>query len=429
MDYDRICFVVMPFGKKTVDGREVDFNHIYRSVFEPAIAATPLPEGGFLEPRRSDQDMFTTVITHDMFHYLEYSRMALTDITGLNANVFFELGVRLRAQQSGTAVFRQVDAEIPFDIRQIKAFPYEYEPDEKIAESRSLITQVLTESLKHHRPDSPVRLALAQQQEQAADPRIDKLLLEAENAVRNDDKPVAIMKLRTAVRDGADNAYTRMKLGLLLKERGQWDRALEQFETASARGYGDALREQGIAENKLYEAKWRPIDMPTGEDALRRAIRLEPDDYDAIASLGGILKRQRRYDEALAAYRQATDVSCGHPYPLLNEFKIQGRVDGKVEITGQRRAWLRQAKAARQKQVRDDPPYDAPWSFFDLSEMHLYDGEQDEALKVLREGIEHSGYGWMLATHLESLRLLQSGGVQLAGLDECISLLEAELAT
>ena len=138
MDYTKICFVIMPFGKKRVGDREVNFDSIYKEIFEPAIAATPLPEGGFLISKRTDQDFFTGHISVEMFQYIEYSRFALTDISGLNANVFYELGARHRARESGTAIFRHADAPIPFDINQIKAFPYEYEPNAKAVESKSI---------------------------------------------------------------------------------------------------------------------------------------------------------------------------------------------------------------------------------------------------------------------------------------------------
>src|SRR5690242_15539994 len=129
MPYDDICFVIMPFGKKAVSddqgkSRTIDFDPIYHDIFEPAIRAVSLPEGGTLSPRRTDQDFFAASIPQDMFEYLEYSRIALADITGLNANVLYELGVRHRAQESGTVILRQPGALIPFDIAQIKAFPY-----------------------------------------------------------------------------------------------------------------------------------------------------------------------------------------------------------------------------------------------------------------------------------------------------------------
>src|SRR5438067_11230241 len=123
LPYERFCFAIMPFGTKAVvdengKARDVDFDSIYDHVFVPAIRATPLPERGTLGPRRTDKDFFTGDIGDEMFQYLEYSRIALTDITGVNPNVFYELGVRHRARQAGTAIFRQIGTRLPFDITQ-----------------------------------------------------------------------------------------------------------------------------------------------------------------------------------------------------------------------------------------------------------------------------------------------------------------------
>jgi len=87
MDYSKICFVIMPFGKKPVGDQMVDFDPLYDDIFVPAIIAVALPEGGKLEPRRTDKDFFAGDIKLEMFQYLEYSRFALADISGINFNV------------------------------------------------------------------------------------------------------------------------------------------------------------------------------------------------------------------------------------------------------------------------------------------------------------------------------------------------------
>src|SRR5712691_3165643 len=211
IDYTNICFVIMPFNKKSVGDREVDFDDIYARIFEPAIEATSLPEGGRLKPRRTDQDFFSAEISVEMFHYLEYSRFALADISGLNANVFYELGARHRARQTGTAIFRQTDAPLPFDINHVKAFPYDYEPEASAAQSRELITRVLRESLEQNRLDSPVQLALlVQQQDQQ---QIEGLLRDADNAIGNQDAATAILKYGEAIKVSPANPLLRLKIG------------------------------------------------------------------------------------------------------------------------------------------------------------------------------------------------------------------------
>jgi tetratricopeptide (TPR) repeat protein len=450
VEYTQICFVIMPFGKKKVGEEEVNFDFIYNEVFAPAIETTPLPEGDGLRliPKRTDKDFFAGDISQEMFEYLEYSRFAMADISGLNANVFYELGVRHHAHEAGTAVFRQAGSPVPFDINTIKAFDYAYQPAENVPRSREKITKVLTESLRYNRLDSPVQKALLAQRARAATTHagrnIEDLLRMAENAIRAQEWSKAIDIYREAVTSDPGNYSLRLRLGLFLKDRGFWPDALEQFASAlqAEPEYADAWREQGIAENKLFIKEGRPAVQPTGESSLRRAIGLNGSDYDALASLGGVLKREADYldrqgkrEEALAeyrraheSYRKATDVSDGHSYPLLNEMKLAGRIDGRIPNDMRVRLRLPKAKRALQAQVATQPPINAPWSFFDLSEILLYGGDAKGFVDTLMEGLTYCNADWQPETHLKSLVLLKAGGVSLPGLDEGIELLKDAVA-
>jgi len=444
VEYTKSCFIIMPFGKKKVGDQEIDFDAIYEQIFAPAVAKVPLPEGGYLEPRRTDKDFFSGNISVEMFSYLEYSRFALADISGLNANVFYELGVRHRAHQAGTAIFRQAGSPIPFDINNIKAFDYDYQPQSEREKSLDLITKVLTESLKYNRLDSPVQIALAAQLAHAgkpADPRnITEVLRKAENAIRAQNWPQAIDKYREAVAADPGNFALRLKLGLFLKEQGEWPGALAEFSAAAAAApnYADALREKGIAENKLFIKARRPPGLPTGEASLRAALALHPDDYDALASLGGVLKREAKHQEdqgdavqaqslyqsALAAYAQATTVSKGHSYPLLNELKINAKLHGKIDKGTRIKVFLAKAERSLKARAESDPPIDPPWTFFDLSEIRLYNGDTEGFLEYLQEGLTYCNAAWQPQTHRNSLAMLKEGGVDLPGLDEGIAMLE-----
>jgi Flp pilus assembly protein TadD len=428
-DFTKTCFIVMPYGRKPVGPprqrwlfwkrqRVTDFDHIYKTIFKPAIETTRLPEGGTLEPYRADETFYAGSIGIDMFEALEYSRFVLGDISSVNANVFLELGVRYRARESGTALFRQVDVAIPFDIAQIRAFPYEYEPEKRAKEARGLVTRVLSESLRENRLDSPVMLALREQR--AHHTSLESVLRSAEDAIRAQDRAAAIRHFEDAVRIAPNNPLLAVRLGLLLKEQGRWEGAREQFNRAARLSptYADAHREKGIAENKLYEAVRRGgrdvTAMATGEASLRTAITLSPDDFDALASLGGLLKREGRFEEAFVAYRRATDLSNGNSYPLLNEIKLQVRASGSGEVAVDpvRHAQLERAARARSAQVVMQPPYDAPWSFFDLAEIRLYLGDEKEFLRLVREGIKCCTASWHATTFRDSLQLLVAGGVR-----------------
>ncbi len=409
MDYAKICFVVMPFGKKPVGDKQVDFDLIYDNIFVPAVSGVHLPEGGVLAPRRTDKDFFSSDISIEMFRYLEYSRFVVADISGLNANVFYELGARHRARESGTAIFRQAGSPLPFDINKIKAFPYEYEPEVNAKQSRDLIRQVLSESLANNLIDSPVRAAL-QVQEQSRG-RAEMLLLAAENAVRNNDRATAMLRYREALKQSFDNPLIRLNLGLLLKEEGRWADALEQFASAItyATSYSDAFRERGIAENKLYHLATDRTGLPNGEQSLKKAIELNPEDFDAWSSLAGIQKRAGELEASLKSYAHATVISRGHSYPLLNELTLEANLLGHLQVSPKRDHYLTQAERSLKAQVSGPQPYNPPWSFFDLAQLHLFRGEEHEFINVLQKGLQFATATWMPKTYAETLALLPKG--------------------
>jgi tetratricopeptide (TPR) repeat protein len=425
MDYSKICFVIMPFGKKPIGDKVVDFDPLYDNIFLPAISQVALPEGGKLEPRRTDKDFFTGDIKLEMFQYLEYSRFALADISGLNFNVAYELGVRHRAREAGTAIFRQSQFAPPFDISSIKAFPYEYTTAEDEVKARALIARVLTESLILNRLDSPVRIALGAQRQSG---EIDELLKEAENAIRNQDWPGAMDIYRNAVAADPNNPLPRMKLGLLCRDRGIWDEALEQFTgaTAASPSYGAAWREKGVVENKLAQIAKQPMDTnpAPGEASLRRAIEINGRDFDAFASLGGVLKRARRFPDALNEYEQSLKVSGGHPYPLLNALKLRVQVNGHLALSESDKLALVRAARVREGQSKQLPPFDKPWCFFDLAEIKLYQGDAKTFLATARQGFSETDEDWQGQTFVDSLRLLLPAADELPGLKEGVVELE-----
>jgi hypothetical protein len=232
-DYEKTCFVAMPFGLKPKDerrDRQVDFDAIYSTIIAPAIERVELPEGGRLRAYRTDRDPAAALIDDDMFKGLEYSRFMFCDLTGHNINVGLDLGVRFRSSFSGTVVFRQPGTNVPFDIAQVKVM--DYDPITP-ATARETITNSLRESLQQNRVDSPVRRALAHQRSEA----VDALLRDAENALRNWDPAEARAKYSAAIKLGGDDATIWLRLATLEKDAGHWD---EAADAARQRSVGSA---------------------------------------------------------------------------------------------------------------------------------------------------------------------------------------------
>lgn len=416
MNYTKICFVVMPFGTKEVDEQKIDFDKIYDEIFFPALSSITLPEGGNLVPHRTDRDYFSGNISHEMFQYLEYSRVTFADITSLNPNVMYELGVRHALRPSGTVLFKQPDSPIPFDISQTKAFPYLFEPEEHAAESRELLRKVVCETLAQNKLDSPVQLGLKAQQN--LPPEADFFLQEAQHAIRNRDLSSAVESYKQLQQLAPSNAKILYELGILYRNLGRFEECLPCFNQALLleTNFPGAWREKGIAENKLFHDDKL---VETGRRALEQAIKLDPTDSDAHSCLGGILKREKKFDGALQCYEKAAELSNGDSYPLLNAIKLRVQLNEHFELTAKDRFLLKKARNILENQINCVPPYNAPWSFFDLTEIHLFLGNPNKSMEILELGMEHAA-SWHAETFCNTLNSMSFVHAQVQGMPQVL---------
>ncbi|AOS84639.1 hypothetical protein BIU88_11140 [Chlorobaculum limnaeum] len=115
-----LCFVIMPFGTKPdpAGGADIDFDAIYHSAIEPAIADADM------EPIRADEERTGGIIHKAMFERLLLCDYAIADLTTANANVFYELGVRHAARPRTTMTIFARHQPIPFDIGYLRSLPY-----------------------------------------------------------------------------------------------------------------------------------------------------------------------------------------------------------------------------------------------------------------------------------------------------------------
>lgn len=118
--YRPLCFVLMPFGKKScATGKVINFDSIYSNLLIPSIE-----EAGF-EPIRADQEVTGGIIHKPMFERLILCEYAIADLTTANANVFYELGIRHAVRQWSTIlIFAEGETQLPFDVAPLRAIPY-----------------------------------------------------------------------------------------------------------------------------------------------------------------------------------------------------------------------------------------------------------------------------------------------------------------
>lgn len=135
------CFVIMPFGSKEVDGKKVNFDDIYDKLIKPAIE-----DVSGLKCVRCDDIEKAGWVHKDMMRSIFQARVAVVDLSTLNANVFYELGVRHALCRTVTVLIKRRGTAEPFNLAGMRAILY---PDstEDLREPREKITTFIENGL------------------------------------------------------------------------------------------------------------------------------------------------------------------------------------------------------------------------------------------------------------------------------------------
>lgn len=104
------CFVMMPFGEW--------MDAYYREIYVPAIR-----EAG-MEPVRADELFSTGSVIEQIWEQISRAKVLLADLTGKNANVFYELGLAHAANKPVVFTTGALD-DVPFDLRHLRIALYD----------------------------------------------------------------------------------------------------------------------------------------------------------------------------------------------------------------------------------------------------------------------------------------------------------------
>ena len=176
----------MPFGVKTVEGKQVDFNSVvYEKVFKHVFDDERLSPHS-VAPQRVDFMPESGFISTKMWEALAYADVCLIDISGDNPNVYYEMGVRHALHRQGSLIVRlESQKPPPFDIKDIEIVPYSIDSEEKIKQAIQTISDKLRSKLKAWDVDSPVhlhvdniRVRVPQQSKKSRAPRTEYRVIE-----------------------------------------------------------------------------------------------------------------------------------------------------------------------------------------------------------------------------------------------------------
>lgn len=161
------CFIIMPFAFvkfTTPEGEQRSLNerklkHIYEALFKKAVESYDRKNVRFRAHRYVSQrgNFVKGIVSH-----LDNADLVIADLTGLNPNVFYELGIR-HTLRCGTLMLTQNKKELASDLSNYIAVEYKYpqqsdEFDDYYPEFERRLHDAIDEVLDEpSRPDNPVR--------------------------------------------------------------------------------------------------------------------------------------------------------------------------------------------------------------------------------------------------------------------------------
>lgn len=156
---EKTCFVIMGFGKKMDyrNAKEIDLDIIYKAVIKK-LFSEDLPQYRLI---RADEITNSEIIDVSMYTLLMKADLVIADITTLNENALYELGVRHALRPYSTIIMMQEanNTSIPFDLGHTRILKYQ-DYGEILDESEaSVIRDTLKNfvlSCEEKRTDSPL---------------------------------------------------------------------------------------------------------------------------------------------------------------------------------------------------------------------------------------------------------------------------------
>lgn len=138
------CFVIMGFNIKTnEDGKEYNLDLSYSEIIKPVLDFYKL---NYI---RADEIMIAEIIDDSMYKFLLSADLVIADITTLNANALYELGVRYALKPYSTIIIGSKDTKIPFDLNHIRIYQYKHDGKQIAYEECKKTIKTLKEVIKN----------------------------------------------------------------------------------------------------------------------------------------------------------------------------------------------------------------------------------------------------------------------------------------
>jgi hypothetical protein len=430
-EYRAICFVAMPFGKKSdlATGKEIDFDRIYNLSIKPGI------EELGLKPLRGDEEETGGIIHTAMFARLLLSEYAIADLTLANPNVFYELGIRHAARPFTTVPIYASIHPLPFDVAMIRAIGYPLEDgvisDEAAMSLKSEIKSRLQRAIDgpptrdsplfqlipaYPMVDLPHEVTDAFQERVRYEKQFQELLALAKSKPSNEERRLALIDVMQQLGDLKKvQANVIVDLMLAFRSVEAWDEMVNLCESLP-----DYLKDYIMVRQQWAFALNRRNKFGDREKAasiLKGLIDKYGPDPETLGILGRVHKDRYReekakgsilasvaLDESISAYALGFESDPRDYYPGVNAITLLiEKGDEEALKRAERLAPLVSFAVARRGGLSSDDY----WDRATVLELNCVSGDWASAKSALPKVLDRAKESWMLKTTLGNLSILK----------------------
>jgi hypothetical protein len=231
----KTCFVIIGFGPKPdpESGRIVDLDKTFENLIKPVFDDLKI------ECFRAKEIRHPGIIDVPMYEWIYKADIVVADISTLNPNALYELGVRHALRPNTTIVISEDQTKYPFDLNHTVIFKYEHlGKDIGVSEANRFkkeLKATVIEVLKTNTNDSPVYTYLPKLQppkfsneelkeilvKDDIQPSFSELINDAEKAKNNNEFKVAGLLFEVCLKFEPQNVFLRQRLALVTYKYGK----------------------------------------------------------------------------------------------------------------------------------------------------------------------------------------------------------------
>ena len=232
----KICFVIAPIGKPESETRKRS-DQVLQHIIRPAVESC-----GYKAVRADKMDE-PGMITNQIIRHVVDDPLVIADLTGQNANVFYELAIRHAIRKPLVQIINKVE-DIPFDIITMRTILVDHQNPDSFEEAKTEIkNQIQSLEANSSRLENPISVALA---DRSGSNQLDEIMTQAQDYPLSTETDVESLKryideprYRIQLSDLIDNTVERVieeTSGEAFSANGDPDLTTE-LVTARVRGY------------------------------------------------------------------------------------------------------------------------------------------------------------------------------------------------